>query len=104
MWTRVILTHPYFPQTVYRFRHICHRGHAILGILKLRVRLGRSCIELQYWTVLDTISRLLLALAVGVGNWVKIRPLKHTVSKWSMMKSELQVSKTICYASLRREI
>lgn len=63
MWTRVILTHPYFPQTVYRFRHICHRGHAILGILKLRVRLGRSFIELQYWTVLDKISRLLLALA-----------------------------------------
>ena len=63
MWTRFILTHPYFPQTVYRFRHIWHRGHAILGILKLRVRLGRSFIELQYWTVLESISRLLLALA-----------------------------------------
>ena len=63
MWTRFILTHPYFPQTVYRFRHICHRAHAILGILKLRVRLGRSFIELQYWTVLETISRLLLPLA-----------------------------------------
>ena len=63
MWTRFILTHPYFPQTVYRFRHIWHRGHAILAILKLRVRLGRSFIELQYWTVLESISRLLLALA-----------------------------------------
>ena len=104
MWTRFILTHPYFPQTVYRFRHIFHRAHAIMGILKLRVRRGRSFIELQYWTVVDTISRLLLALAVGVGNWVKIRPLKHTVSKWSMMKSQLQVAKTMCYASLRREI
>ena len=60
MSTRFILTHPYFPQTVYRFRH---RAHAILGILKLRVRLGRSCIELQYWTVLDSISLLLLVLA-----------------------------------------
>ena len=63
MWTRVILTHPYFPQTVHRFRHICHRAHAILRILKLRVRRGRSFIELQYWTVLDTISRLSLPLA-----------------------------------------
>ena len=52
MWTRFILTHPYFPQTVYRFRHIFHRAHAILGILKLRVRRGRSFIELQY-NVLD---------------------------------------------------
>ena len=68
MSTRFILTHSYFPQTVYRFRHICHRAHAILGILKLRVRLGRSFIELQYWTVLDTVSHLLLAPACWRGK------------------------------------
>ena len=67
MWTRFILTHPYFPQTVYRFRRIFHRAHAILGILKLRVR-DWSCMELQYWTVLDTVSHLLLALACWRGK------------------------------------
>ena len=104
MWTRFILTHPGFPQTVYRFRHIWHRAHAILGILKLRVRLGWSCFELQYGLFWTRYRVFYWRLRAGVGNWVKIRPLKHTVSKWSMMKSELQVSKTICYASLRREI
>ena len=81
MWTRVILTHPYFPQTVYRFRHICHRGHAILGILKLSVRLGGSFIELQNWTVLDTVSHLLLVLAcwrrkLGQNSFLKTHCLK----------------------------
>ena len=105
MWTRVILIHPYFPQTVHRFRHICYRAHAILGILKLRVGdwvgvVWNYSIGL-FWTRYRVFYCLLRA---GVENWVKIRPLKHTVSKWSMMKSVLQVSKTICYASLRREI
>ena len=101
MWTRVILTHPYFPQTMYRFRHIWHRAHAILGILKLRVRMGWSCFELQYGTVLETISLLLLVLAcwrrkLGQNSSLKTHSptvqFDDTVSKWAMMKSELKDS------------
>lgn len=50
MWTRVILTHPYFPQTVYRFRHMCYRAHAILGIFLASRETGS---EFYRTTVLD---------------------------------------------------
>lgn len=92
----------------------------IFGIVPtLDWRLGRSCIEVQYGTVLETIWRLLLALAClrrklgqssspqtpsPIVQFDDTGPVPNAASKWSMMKSELKVSKPVGYASLRREI
>lgn len=106
MSTRFILTHPYFPQSVYRFRHIWHRAHARVGVVS-------KCSMGLFWRRYRVFYWLLRAC---VGNWVKVRPPKPTVqfddtvpvpnaaSKWSMMKRESKVSKPVGYASLKREI
>ena len=112
-------SHRYFPQTVYRFRHIWHGDHAILWILELhRHETGSELYRTAVWDILETISRLLLALVclrgkLGQNSSLKTHspivhfddphPVPNGTSKWSMMTSELKVSKTICCASLRRE-
>lgn len=73
MSTRFILTHPYFPQTMYRFRHIWHRAHA-------RLETGSELYRSAVWDCFgDAIVSFYWLLRAGVGNWVKIRLPKPIV-------------------------